>query len=63
MQYVDHETIGSRYVLWCLEIADIRVEYDISDLLLTHAAICWRLEVSRLGENVPPAFKGVRPHK
>ena len=32
MQYITHATITNRYLLWYLEIADIRMEYDISVL-------------------------------
>ena len=32
MQYVTHATITNRYLPWYLEIADIRMEYNISVL-------------------------------
>ena len=32
MQYVTHATITNRYLPWYLEIADIHMEYNISDL-------------------------------
>ena len=32
MQYVTHATITNHYLPWYLEIADIHMEYNISDL-------------------------------
>ena len=56
MQYVTHATITNRYLPWYLEIADIRMEYNIS--VLPNNA-----EVLRLGEKVTSTFKGMPPHK
>ena len=57
MQYVTHATITNRYLPWYLEIADVRIEYNI--IVLPNNA-CGDLT---RGEKVTSTFKGMPPHK
>ena len=48
MQYVTHATITNRYLPRYLEIADIRMEYNIiASYLITRAAICRSIATRR----------------